>query len=295
LIRAGQLGLAAATLRAPCAAAEDDLLARPIPNTGERLPVIGLGTYRTFNVGNDPTALAPLIRVTQLFFEHGGRVVDSSPRYGPSEAVFGDVLARLQPPESLFVATKVDADDRETGIRQMRESATNMGVDKIDLMQIHNLRGWRAQLPTLKEWKSHGEFRYIGISASHEDLYEEYERIMRSEPLDAIQINYSLGEQRSGERILPLAMDLGMAVFINRPFVAGKLFSSVAQRHLPAWAGEIDCTSWAQIFLKFVLSHPAVTVALQATADPDHLIDNLGAARGRMPDEALRRRMTELV
>jgi aryl-alcohol dehydrogenase-like predicted oxidoreductase len=277
------------------ALAQSSLEQRAIPKTGERLPVIGLGTYRTFNVGDAAAEREPLQRVTELFFAQGGTVVDSSPRYGPSEAVFGDVLAQIDAPEALFAATKVDADGREAGIRQMSVSPETMGVERIDLMQVHNLRDWRTHLPTLKEWKARGEFRYIGISASREDLYEEYEHIMRSEPLDVVQINYSLGEQRSAERILPLAADLGMGVFINRPFVAGELFARFGSQTLPDWAAEIDCDSWAQVFLKFVLSHPAVTVVLQATADPAHLLDNLEAARGRLPDSELLKRITGLL
>ena len=294
LQRMGQCGAAAALL--PLAArAQAPLLERAIPKTGERLPAIGLGTYRTFNVGSDPAEREPLRRVTELFFAQGGTVIDSSPRYGPSEAVFGDVLNELTPPEDLFAATKIDADDSQTAIAQMRDSVQKMGVGGIDLMQVHNLRGWREHMPILKEWKARGEFRYIGISASRENLYEAYEHIMRTEPLDAIQINYSLGEQKSAERLLPLAADLGMAVLVNRPFVAGELFSAFAGRPLPAWAADIDCVSWAQVFLKFILSHPAVTVVLQATSDPAHLRENLDAARGRLPDSGLRQRIAALV
>lgn len=292
--RVGQW-LGAAALLPLASQAQAPLLERAIPKTGERLPAIGLGTYRTFNVADDPAALEPLRRVTARFFAEGGTVIDSSPRYGPSEAVFGDVLAGLEPPEDLFAATKVDADDRDTAARQMRASVENMGVSEIDLMQVHNLRDWRELLPLLRDRKERGQFRYVGISASRESLYDEFEQIMRSEALDAIQINYSLGEQRSAERILPLAADLGLAVFINRPFVAGKLFAEFANRPLPEWAGEIDCVSWAQVFLKFVLSEPSVTVVLQATSNPTHLGQNLDAARGKLPDAALRQRMLALV
>jgi len=274
---------------------QESLILRAIPKTGERLPVVGLGTYRTFNVGEDPAELEPLRRVTQVFFDLGGRLVDSSPRYGPSEVVFGHVLRRLTNSDAVFAATKVSADGREEGIRQMEASPAKMGVEQIDLMQIHNLRDWKTHMPVLKEWKAQGRFRYIGISASREELYEEFLTVMRSEPLDFIQINYSVAERKSGESILPLAMDRGMAVLINRPFVAGALFPRVANRSLPEWAAEFDCSSWAQFFLKFVLSHSAVTVAIQATTSPQHLLDNMGAARGRIPDEATRQQMIRLM
>jgi diketogulonate reductase-like aldo/keto reductase len=289
----GRLGLLAAA-GPSLSLGQAPLLRRPIPKSGEMLPVVGLGTYRTFNVGGSPEELMPLERVTQLFLREGGRVVDSSPRYDAAEEIFGEVLRRVSPVDDLFVATKVDADGRDAGMRQMSASPGKMGVDRIDLMQVHNLRDWKTHLPTLKEWKARGTFRYIGISASRESLYPEFVSIMRSEPLDFVQINYSLGERKSEEVILPLAADRGMAVLVNRPFVAGELFSKAANRSLPDWAVEIDCASWAQLFLKFVLSHPAVTVALQATSDPSHLLDNMGAARGRLPDEAMRKRMLRL-
>lgn len=275
--------------------AQEALIQRAIPKTGERLPVIGLGTYRTFNVGDDPAELEPLRRVTELFFQHGGTVVDSSPAYGPSETAFGHVVRRLEPPTDLFAATKVRAEGREEGIRQMDASPQKMGVESIDLMQVHSLADWRTQLPILKERKAQGTYRYIGITASREEAYEEFIAIMGSEELDFIQINYSVAERKAEETILPLAADLGMAVLINRPFAAGALFPHVANRPLPDWASEFDCVSWGQFFLKFVLSHPAVTVALQATSSPEHLLDNMRAGQGRMPTEELRHRMVELI
>jgi diketogulonate reductase-like aldo/keto reductase len=269
---------------------------RAIPATGEELPVIALGTYRTFNVGRSSPELEPLRAVTQRFFDLGGRVVDSSPQYGPSEAVFGDVLGQISNvPDDMFVATKVATEGREAGIRQMEESPEKMGVDEIDLMQIHSLRDWRTHLPTLHAWKAQGRARYIGISASREVLYEDFIAIMRNEPLDFIQVNYSVAERASEETILPLALERQMAVLINRPFVAGALFPYVVDRSLPEWAAEFDCQSWAQFFLKYVLAHPAVTAVIQATTDVAHLVDNMGAAYGRMPDDATRRRMVELI
>jgi aryl-alcohol dehydrogenase-like predicted oxidoreductase len=288
------LGLMA-VMRPLSGLAQAALLERAVPATGERLPVIGLGTYRTFDVGASPEERAPLIAVTRAFFEHGGVVVDSSPRYGPSESVFGDVLVEVGRPERIFAATKIDADDRETGLAQMHASSDLMGVERVDLSQVHNLRAWRTQLPMLREMKRQGRIRYVGISASRDSLYAEFESIMRSEPLDFIQINYSVGERGAAQRILPLAQELGIAVLINRPFAAGELFSALASQPLPTWAREIGCRSWAQLLLKYVLAHPAVTVVLQATADPEHLLDNLAAARGELPDAALRGRLEALL
>ena len=294
LARASQLSLLSA-VGPSVSLAQEPLMQRNIPKTGEPLPVIGLGTFRTFDVGDDPAELEPLRRVTELFFEQGGMVVDSSPQYGPAETMFGRVLGDIQSPGDFFAATKVSATGRDQGLQQMDSSATKMGVEQIDLMQIHNLRDWETHLPVLKERKAQGIYRYIGVSASREELYEEYESVMRSEPLDFIQINYSVAERRAADVILPLAMDLGMAVLINRPFVAGALFPRIANQSLPDWAAEFDCVSWAQFFLKFVLSHPAVTCAIQATTSTEHLLDNLDAGRGRMPDEDHRRRMVELI
>jgi len=278
------------------AVSQDSPPRRVIPTTGEELPIIALGTYRTFNNDRSTAALEPLRAVTQRFFGLGGRLVDSSPQYGPSEAAFGDVMARIADiPSDLFVATKVATEGREAGIQQMEESPEKMGVDAVDLMQIHSLRDWRTHLPTLRTWKEQGRVRYIGISASREVLFEDFIAIMRNEPVDFVQINYSVAERAAEEVILPLAMERRMAVLINRPFVAGALFPYVADRPLPDWAAEFDCESWAQFFLKFVLAHPAVTSVIQATTDVGHLVDNMGAAYGRMPDEATRRRMADLI
>ena len=275
--------------------AQNGLMQRTVPKTGERLPVIGLGTYRTFDVADNPAELDPLKQVIEIFFQHGGTVVDSSPAYGPSEAAFGYLSQQIDLPDNLFVATKVRADGRDQGIRQMDASPQKMGVEKIDLMQVHSLADWQTQLPILKERKAQGIYRYIGITASREELYEDFINIMQREPLDFIQINYSVAERKAEEVILPLAMDRGMAVFINRPFAAGALFPYVENKVLPDWATEFDCHSWGQFFLKFILAHPAVTVALQATSSPNHLLDNLKAGQGILPNEELRQRMVDLI
>lgn len=271
------------------------LMQRAIPKTGERLPVIGLGTYRTFNVADNAAELDPLRQVLELFFRHGGTVVDSSPAYGPSEDAFGHLSRQIDLPDNLFVATKVRANGKSEGIDQMDASPQKMGVEKIDLMQVHSLADWRTQLPILKERKALGIYRYIGITASREELYDDFISIMKSEPLDFIQINYSVAERKAEETILPLALDQGIAVFVNRPFVAGALFPYVRNKSLPSWATEFDCNSWGQFFLKFVLSHPAVTVALQATSNPAHLLDNLRAGQGTLPNAELRQRMVDLI
>ena len=275
--------------------AQNGLMQRTVPKTGERLPVIGLGTYRTFDVADNPTELDRLKQVIEIFFQNGGTVVDSSPAYGPSEAAFGYLSQQIDLPDNLFVATKVRADGRDQGIRQMDASPQKMGVEKIDLMQVHSLADWQTQLPILKERKAQGIYRYIGITASREELYEDFIDIMRREPLDFVQINYSVAERKAEEVILPLAMDRGMAVVINRPFAAGALFPYVENKVLPDWATEFDCHSWGQFFLKFILSHPAVTVALQATSSPNHLLDNLKAGQGLLPNEELRQRMVDLI
>lgn len=274
---------------------QSSLMQRVIPKTGELLPVIGLGTYRTFNVADNSAELDSLRQILELFFQNGGTVVDSSPAYGPSEDAFGYLSRQINIPDNLFVATKVRANGKNEGVRQMDASPQKMGVEKIDLMQVHSLADWQIQLPILKERKAQGVYRYIGITASREELYDDFISIMQSEPLDFIQINYSVAERKSEKIILPLALDRGMAVFINRPFVAGALFPYVTNQTLPEWAAEFDCNSWGQFFLKFVLSHPAVTVALQATSNPEHLLDNLSAGQGALPNAELRQRMIDLI
>ncbi|MGE5256137.1 MAG: aldo/keto reductase, partial [Hyphomicrobiales bacterium] len=264
---------------------------RSIPSTGERLPVIGMGTSGTFDVGDDPAARAPLAEVLQAFFDNGGRVIDSSPMYGRAEAVVGDLLKAIHRRGQVFAATKVWTDGRDSGIEQMQRSMRLMGVDVMDLMQIHNLRDWKTHLPTLREWKQQGKIRYLGITTSHGRSHEELEQITRTESLDFVQFSYSLDDRMPEKRLLPLAIDQGIATLINRPFERGGMFGKVQGKPLPEWSADFDCRSWAQFFLKFVVAHPAVTCVIPATAKVQHMQDNMAAGFGRVPDANLRGKM----
>ena len=266
---------------------------RPIPASGERLPVIGLGTWQSFDVGNDPAARAPLRELLSLFAAAGARVIDSSPMYGTSESVVGDLVAELGIRDRLFFATKVWTHGRDEGIRQMEQSLRRMRVERMDLMQVHNLADVATHARTLAEWKQAGRVRHIGITHYTASAYGEVEAQLRSGKWDFLQINYSLGERESERRLLPLALDKGIAVIANRPFGAGGAFRRVRGRPLPAWAAEIGIGSWAQYFLKWILGHPAITCAIPGTGKPEHMRDNLGAGVGKLPDQRLRRRMAE--
>jgi len=266
---------------------------KAIPGSGEQLPVIGMGTSRTFDVGDDAGARAALLPVLQAFFDNGGALIDSSPMYGSSEQVTGDLLRQIGNRDALFAATKVWTWGRQDGIEQMQRSMQRMGVDVFDLMQIHNLRDWPVHLETLQEWKRQGRVRYIGITTSHGRFHEELESILEIEPFDFVQFSYSIGERTVEQRLLPLARERGIATLINRPFERGELVARVKGKPLPEWAAEFDCASWAQFFLKFVVSHPAVTCVIPATSKLSHMVDNMGAGFGRMPDAALRSRMID--
>jgi diketogulonate reductase-like aldo/keto reductase len=270
-------------------------LKRPLPGTGEMIPVIGLGTWRAFDVGSSPAEREPLREVLERFGALGGGVVDSSPMYGAAETVVGALAAELALLDRLFLATKVWTSGRDAGVAQMEQSLRRFRAGRIDLMQIHNLLDWRTHLRTLREWKDAGRIRYLGITHYSSSAYDELERVMRSEPLDVLQVNYSLGERDAERRLLPLARDRGIAVLVNRPFAAGGLFGRVRGRRLPAWAGEVDCASWAQVFLKWILAHPAVTCVIPATSRVQHLADNLEAGVGALPDASTRDRMVALV
>ncbi|OGB25220.1 MAG: aldo/keto reductase [Burkholderiales bacterium RIFCSPLOWO2_02_FULL_57_36] len=264
---------------------------RPIPSTGELLPVIGCGTWQTFDVGTASEERAPLAEVLRILFEAGGSVIDSSPMYGRSEAVVGELLTQQNSHDKAFVATKVWTQGREAGIGQMRRSMQLLQDERIELMQIHNLLDWRTHLPTLRAWKKEGRIRYLGVTHYTASAYDELEAIMRSEKLDFIQINYSLDDRQAERTLLPLAAERGIAVLVNRPFGGGTLLRSLVGTPLPPWAGDIECNSWAQILLKYVLSHPAITCAIPGTSRPKHMADNCRAGTGVIPDAAMRKQM----
>jgi diketogulonate reductase-like aldo/keto reductase len=287
--------MAAAAAGATPAGAATPLLERPIPSSGEKIPAVGLGTWQTFDVGRSAAERAPLREVLASFARLGGRVIDSSPMYGAAESVVGDLAAELGITEQLFVATKVWTTGRRAGVTQMEQSRQRLRVERLDLMQVHNLLDWRTHLPTLREWKAAGRLRYIGVTHYTPSGYDELERVLRAEPLDFVQVNYSLGERDAERRILPLAAARGVAVLVNRPFAAGGLFSHVRGTPLPDWAGEVGVESWAQLFLKWILAHPAVTCVIPATRRPQHLADNMRAGTGPLPDEPMRERMAALV
>lgn len=284
--------LSAMDLHAP---QEAPMIRRTIPSSGEAIPSVGLGTWQTFDVGNDATERAALSSVLRSFASLGGTVVDSSPMYGTSQAVMGDLAAETGLLGDLWVATKVWIRGQGEGIEQMEESMAELRSPRIELMQVHNLVDVEDHLDTLEAWKAQGRIRYIGITTSSSRQYREMEGLLDDDRLDFIQVNYSLDERESADRLLPKAADQGVAVMVNRPFAGGRLFRELGRRPLPDWASEIDATAWSQIFLKYILSHPAVTVAIPATSDPEHLRENMGGGVGRLPDAGLRRRMEELL
>jgi aryl-alcohol dehydrogenase-like predicted oxidoreductase len=284
-----------ATGFSPAFAAAEPVMKKKIAKSGELVPVIGMGSWITFNVGQDPELLASRQAVLQAFFDHGGAVVDSSPMYGTSEEVIGHCLKSISNKDALFAATKVWTMSKWLGVRQMTNSETLWGTKRFDLMQIHNLLDWETHLATLLEWKAQGRVRYIGITTSHGRRHEDTEAIMRKEPIDTVQFSYSIVDREVEKRLLPAAADLGLGVLINRPFETGMLFDRYGKKPLPEWSKEIGCTNWAQFFLKFIVSHPSVTCAIPATSKVDHMVENMGANSGPMPDEAMRKRMVAYV
>jgi diketogulonate reductase-like aldo/keto reductase len=268
-------------------------LTRPIPSSGEPIPVIGLGSWITFNVGNDKQAREQCTEVMRQFFAAGGRLIDSSPMYGSSQSVIGEALAKLQAQPKVFSAEKVWTSS--DGAAQIEASRKFWQVPRFDLLQVHNLLAWEKQLPLLQAMQTAGQLRYVGITTSEGRRHAEFEQIMRSQRIDFIQLSYNLLDREAEQRLLPLARERGIAVLVNRPFREGALLRQLQRHPLPPWAGEIDCTSWAQLALKFIVSHPAVTCAIPATSNPVHLRENMGAARGRLPDAALRQRMAQHV
>jgi diketogulonate reductase-like aldo/keto reductase len=269
------------------------MLTRTIPKSKEAIPAIGLGTWQAFDV--EPTARAPLVEVVKQFLAAGGRVIDSSPMYGRAELVVGDVLADLNAIGTPFLATKVWTSGKREGATQMEQSRRRMRAQRIDLMQIHNLLDWQTHLPVLREMKQAGTIRYLGVTHYSHGQLPQIEKMMRTEALDFIQIPYNVADRTVEARVLPTAADTGTAVLVMRPFEEGALFRSVKGKALPTWAADLDCTSWAQLFLKFILGHPAVTCPIPATSDPKHLADNIKAGQGRLPDAAQRRALIAAV
>jgi diketogulonate reductase-like aldo/keto reductase len=271
--------------------AANDPLARRIPKTGEAIPAVGLGTWQVFDVASDAKEKAQAQETLKVFVELGGRVIDSSPMYGSSESVTGELATALGVKTKLFVATKVWTSGREAGIRQMEDSMRKLRVERLDLMQVHNLVDAPTHLATLREWKKAGRVRYLGVTHYHAGAHTDLEKIIGQGDVDFVQVNYSLAEPEADRRLFAAAADSRTAVIVNRPFAEGSMFRRVRDKPLPAWAQEIGCASWAQFFLKWILGHPAVTCAIPGTRNPRHVADNLGAASGPLPDETTRRRM----
>jgi diketogulonate reductase-like aldo/keto reductase len=276
-------------------AARSQILARPIPSTGEMLPLVGLGSWITFNVGDDVAARDARAEVIRAFFAEGGRLIDSSPMYGSSQEVIGYGVKKLGHPRQLFSADKVWISSGARGPAQIEESRRRWDVARLDLLQVHNLMSWEEHLETLFAMKAAGRLRYVGVTTSEGRRHAEMERIMRSRPIDFVQLTYNVLDREAEDRILPLARERKIAVIVNRPFRQGALIDDVARSPLPPFAREIDCVNWAQVLLKFIVSHPAVTCAIPATSRVEHVRENVGASYGRLPDEALRRRIVSHV
>jgi diketogulonate reductase-like aldo/keto reductase len=291
LRRIGTVGAVAAlpaSTRSSAQVNPGGILTRAVPSSGEALPVIGLGTWQTFDVGSSSGERAPLVEVLEAFTGRGGRVIDSSPMYGRSEEVAGDLTAKLAPKAKLFIATKVWTSGKDEGIRQMEDSMRKLRVKSIDLMQVHNLLDVDTHLDTLERWKRDGRVRYLGVTHYTASGAEEVARVIERRKVDFVQINYSVAERAAEKRLLPLARDRGVAVIANRPFAGGEMFRKVRGKPVPEWAREIDCETWAQLMLKFVVSHPAITCAIPASAKVEHTRDNMQGGYGRMPDPKMR-------
>jgi diketogulonate reductase-like aldo/keto reductase len=287
----GALTLAAPAFSHP--AQRFPMSTRPIPRTGEPLPIVGVGTWQTFDVGPASPERAELANVLRLLAEHGGRAIDSSPMYGEAERVVGDLTSELGLRERFFFATKVWTSGREQGMRQMEESFRLMKTKRMDLMQVHNLLDVETHLKTMQEWKAAGRIRYIGITHYHAGAYKELERLVATKQFDFVQLNFSMAEREAEERMLPLCAATGTAVIANRPFAGAGLFNRVKGRSLPAWAAELDCASWGQFFLKWILGNGAVNCVIPGTRSTAHMIDNVQAGAGRLPDARMRKRMLE--
>jgi diketogulonate reductase-like aldo/keto reductase len=289
------LTAAAAGLLPAATIAEDrKMISRTIPSSGEALPVLGIGTYDVFDHASTPDAVAKSREIVDILLAEGGSVIDTSPMYNRSEKVIGDIVAAGSPRDAMFIATKVWIDGKEAGVRQMEESARLMNTETIDLMQVHNLRDTDIHMETIRNWQAEGRIRYNGLTHYTASAHRRLEDEMKKHRPEFIQINYSLGEREAEDRVLPLAQDLGIAVLINRPYQSGRLFRAVSGRDLPEWAGEF-ASSWGQFFLKWIISHPAVTCVIPATSKPHHMRDNIESGFGALPDPDTRRRMVEFM
>ncbi len=290
------LGLLSGRPQSLLAGTPTTLITRKIPASGQQLPVIGMGSYITFNVGNDMEFRKQRVEVLRTFFAQGGQLVDSSPMYGSSEAVLGYCIQQLgAAAAALFSATKVWTPSTEQGRQQIADSQSLWGVEHLNLNQVHNLVNWENHLQTLLQMKAEGKLQYVGITTSHGRRHRDMEYIMSTQPIDFVQLSYHLQNRDVEHRLLPLALEKGIAVIVNRPFARGRLFSTYQRAPLPSWAKEFDCHNWAQFFLKFIVSHPAVTCAIPATSRVSHMIENMGACHGRLPDSSLRQRMIQYV
>ena len=266
-------------------------IVKKIPSSGEIIPVIGLGTSRTFDALGDEELLQQLQKVMQIFFDKQGMLIDSSPMYGSAQVVTGKLLKKINNTQNLFSATKVWTYGKQSGIQQMEESRQLWGIKRFDLMQIHNLRDWKVHYETLKKMKEEGKIRYIGVTTSHGRFHDELETLLKTLSFDFVQLSYNIDNRDVEKRLLPIALDKGIAVIVNRPYQRGDLFSHVRGKALPGWANEIDVSSWGQYFLKFIVSHPAVTCAIPATSKVKHMVDNMAAQFGRLPDTQMRKEM----
>ena len=268
-------------------------ITKAIPSTGESVPVIGMGSWLTFDVGDDLAARNARLKVLQTFFDQGGAVIDSSPMYGSSQEVIGYCLERISNKSKLFAATKVWMYGRKLGVMQMHSAEKLWNVSQFDLMQIHNMLDWETHLESLKAMKADGRIRYIGITTSHGRRHKELEQALLKEKFDFVQLTYNVLDREVEQRLLPIAKEKGIAVIVNRPFQRSGLFDYVAGKPLPVWAAEYECRNWAQFFLKYIVSHPAVTCAIPATSRVDHMLENMGAGYGRLPDGKFRARMAQ--
>lgn len=272
---------------------KSEIIIRTIPATGEKIPAIGMGTWQTFDVGQNQEKRAELKEVLRIFVESGGKLIDSSPMYGSSEEVLGDLASDMGIQDSLFLATKVWTSGERRGVSQMQKSMDLLNVNKLDLMQVHNLLDYKVHLKTLQKMKDEGKIRYIGITHYTTGAYQDLMRVIKEYDVDFVQFNYSIQTRDAEKSILPFATDHGVGVIINRPYEGGGLFSHVKGKKLPEWAAEFDCNSWGQFFLKYIISHKSVTCAIPATDNPKHLKDNMGAMVGKLPDDATRKKMVD--